>query len=104
MRDVVVDTREVSYVLDSARRFGLAMPFQVCVTRWDTTLFLREVEDWRAWASYLSGDGDPIDVEVRTYEDRDHLRLTGKDHDFPLEVVVMAPAGEGQAHASWVLS
>lgn len=95
MRDLVADMRGTAEVLDSARRYGLPMPFDVTFTAYSTPRFLvHTAEEWRQWAEYLE---DPS-FEVSSTETSDHIRLTGSDYEFEVVVTVMVPVGEGAQH------
>ena len=101
-RAVITNCDAIAAVIDSAHRFGLAMPHTVAATSYGTLLHLFGADNWREWAEYLSADGDPITAYVREYQLTDQLILRGVAHDFPVEVVTIVPAGEGAAHVAAV--
>lgn len=95
LRDVVVDLRGLAEVLDSARRYGLPMPYDVGLTGYNAPrLLVHTAEEWQQWADYLEAPT----FKLSSTETADHLSLTGSDYEFEVTVTTLVPVGEGVRH------
>lgn len=95
--DIVANLRALADTLESARRFGVPLPFSATATDYDTPqIHVHDAEAWHAWADYLD-----LKAARMIATDRDHLWLDAAAAECPhLTVVAIVEQATGAEHVA----